>query len=251
MSDQISVSREAGIIRIQLNRPDKKNALTFAMYQAMTSALLQAADEDVRAVLISGCADSFTSGNDIGDFVAAASRDSDDIRIPLDFLQALAACPVPVVAAVNGLAIGIGTSLLLHCDYVLASNGARLQMPFVRLGLVPEGCTSLLIPQLLGQRLAFELLVLGTGIDAERDAQLGIVNQVVSAEQLLPAAETVLEQICQLPPQAVRLSKHMLKGAQADTVSAVIESEGQLFKQRLFSREAQAAFAAFAQRSAK
>ncbi|MFB9886680.1 enoyl-CoA hydratase [Balneatrix alpica] len=242
----IAIEVENGLLSLRIERPAKKNALTQEMYIEMTEALQEAEDNQlIRVVLITGCGDSFTSGNDLGDFIAAASSQGGEVRAPLDFLQTLAAFPKPIVVAVNGLAIGIGTSMLLHCDYVLASGAATFQMPFVKLGLVPEGATSLLIPQLMGQRLAFELLVLGESISAERAQQLGLVNQVVEPELLDMVTMELVERLLSLPPEAVQISKQMLKVSQQQAISAVIEAEGVAFKERLFSTEANEALTAF------
>lgn len=235
--------QENSILTLSINRPDKKNALTLDMYQALTDGLLLAENDDsIRAVVITGSADCFTSGNDILDFMAA-TQGSDKAALPLKFLQTISACRKSVIAAVSGDAIGIGTSMLLHCDLVFCTDDARFQLPFARLGLVPEGGTSLLLPQQLGHRLAFELLVMGNAINGHRAAELGLVNQVVDD----PLSEAVIaaRQLASMPPQAVIQSKKMIKAHHQDHLQTVLVDEIEQFKERLASQEAQEAFSAF------
>lgn len=235
--------RDETLLLLKINRPDKKNALTLDMYKALIDGLEEAEQDDsVRVVVISGTAGCFTSGNDILDFMAAAGQ-PDKAALPLKFLQTISTCSKPIVAAVEGVAVGIGTSMLLHCDLVFCSETSRFQLPFARLGLVPEGGTSLLLPQQLGHRLAFELMVLGNAVDGHRAAELGIVNHVVS-EPLSEAVKTA-RQLATLPPQAVIQSKQMLKSHHQEQLQTVLIDEVEQLTERLNSAEAREAFAAF------
>jgi enoyl-CoA hydratase/carnithine racemase len=240
-----------GVATIEIARPEKKNALTVAMYQAMADAL-GAAREDaaVRAVLVTGQPGVFTSGNDIEDFMARPpGQGSDGLDSPVfRFMRALLDCDKPVVAAVTGAAVGIGTTMLLHCDFVYVSDEARLAMPFVSLGLVPEFASSLLVPQLMGHRRAAEKLLLGdpfTGADA---VDCGIANAVLPAAEVVNHARRVAERFNHLPPGAVRETKQLLRGPQREEVLATIGTEGALFARRLRSPEAMEAFQAFFQK---
>ncbi len=241
----VQVIIEGAVLTIALNRAEKKNALTLNMYAALTEGLLTAAENsNVRAVVLTGEGGSFSAGNDIVDFVAAASaKDNKALSAPVNFLQTIASFPKPIVAAVEGDAIGIGTSMLLHCDLIYAAEDARFQLPFARLGLVPEGGTSLLLPQQLGHRQAFELLVKGDSVEGRRAAELGLINHVVD-NPLLTAKEAASE-LAALPPQAVMQSKKMMKEYQQEELQRVILAEINQFAARLSSAEAQEAFAAF------
>ena len=240
-----------GVATIEIARPEKKNALTIAMYQAMADALHAArADGAVRAVLLTGQPGIFTSGNDIEDFMSRPpGGGSDGMDSPVfQFMRALIECDKPVVAAVTGAAIGIGTTMLLHCDFAYVSDEARLAMPFVGLGLVPEFASSLLLPQLMGQARAAEKLLLGdpfTGADA---VDYGIANAVLPAGEVVNHARRVAERFNSLPPGAVRDAKKLLRGPQAEAILKTIRSEGELFAARLRSPEAMEAFQAFFQK---
>ena len=239
----ITQSKDAAVLTVSINRPDKKNALTLVMYQALIDALILAEeDAEIRAVVLSGTDQCFSSGNDILDFMAAAA-DSDKAALPLKFLQTISTFSKPVVAAVCGDAVGIGTSMLLHCDLVFATQEARFQLPFARLGLVPEGGTSLLLPQQLGHRLAFELLVMGNPISGTRAAELGLINQV--AESPLQSALKAAHQLASMAPLAVVKSKQMMKQHQQDLLQKVLVDEVDNFKKQLASDEAKEAFTAF------
>ena len=240
-----------GVATIEIARPEKKNALTVAMYQAMTDAL-NAAREDgaVRAVLITGQPGVFTSGNDIEDFMTRApGQGSDAMDSPVfQFMRALLECDKPVVAAVTGAAVGIGTTMLLHCDFVYVSDEARLAMPFVALGLVPEFASSLVVPQLMGHRRAAEKLLLGDPFTPEQAVECGIANAVLPAGEVLMHARRVAERFNSLPPGAVRESKQLLRAPQHAQMLDVIRAEGEIFARRLRSPEAMEAFQAFFQK---
>jgi enoyl-CoA hydratase/carnithine racemase len=233
-----------GVATIEIARPEKKNALTIAMYEAMAQAL-RAAREDaaVRAVLIAGQPGIFTSGNDLEDFV---QRPPQGMDTPVfHFMRALMDCDKPVVAAVTGAAIGIGTTMLLHCDFVYVCDDARLAMPFVSLGLVPEFAASLLVPQTMGLRRAAERLLLGDPFTGEQAVECGIANAVLRAAEVLPHARRIAERFNALPPGAVREAKRLMREPQRAATLQVIETEGALFAQRLRSPEAVEAFQAF------
>ncbi len=240
-----------GVATIEIARPEKKNALTVAMYQAMSDALVAAkADPAVRAVLITGQPGIFTSGNDIEDFMTRApGQGSDAMDSPVfRFMRALLDCDKPVVAAVTGAAIGIGTTMLLHCDFVYVADDARLAMPFVALGLVPEFASSLVVPQLMGHRRAAEKLLLGDPFTAEQAVDCGIANAVLAASEVVNHARRVAERFNQLPPGAVREAKQLLRGPQHAAIVQTIRTEGEIFGRRLKSPEAMEAFQAFFQK---
>jgi len=240
-----------GVATIEIARPEKKNALTVAMYVAMADALAVACeDTSVRAVLITGQPGVFTSGNDIEDFMARPpGQGSEGLDSPVfRFMKALLACDKPVVAAVTGAAVGIGTTLLLHCDLVYVADDARLAMPFVSLGLVPEFGSSLLVPQLMGHRRAAEKLLLGDPFTAEQAVECGIANAVLPAGEVLNHARRVAERFNALPPGAVREAKQLMRAPQREQIEATIRTEGALFATRLRSPEATEAFQAFFQK---
>jgi len=240
-----------GVATIEIARPEKKNALTVAMYQAMADALVEAReDAAVRAVLITGQPGIFTSGNDIEDFMTRApGQGSDAMDSPVfRFMRALLECDKPVVAAVTGAAVGIGTTMLLHCDFVYVSDEARLAMPFVALGLVPEFGSSLVVPQLMGHRRAAEKLLTGDPFTPEQAVECGIANAVLPAGEVVNHARRVAERFNQLPPGAVRDAKRLMRGPQHELVLQTIRTEGEIFARRLRSPEAMEAFQAFFQK---
>ena len=245
-----------GVATIEIARPEKKNALTVAMYQAMTDALMAAkADPAVRAVLITGQPGIFTSGNDIEDFMTRGTggggggEGSEDSESPVfRFMRALLDCDKPVVAAVTGGAIGIGTTMLLHCDFVYVSDEARLAMPFVSLGLVPEFGSSLVVPQLMGHRKAAEKLLLGDPFTPEQAVECGIANAVLPASEVVNHARRIAERFNALPPGAVREAKQLMRGPLHQQTLQTIRTEGEIFARRLRSPEAMEAFQAFFQK---
>ena len=229
------------------NRPAKRNALTVAMYAALADELARAASSAaVRAVVITGTGDTFTAGNDINDFVAdpPVSDDSHVVR----FLKALVSFPKPVVAAVNGAAIGIGTTMLLHCDLVLASPTARFQLPFVKLGLCPEGGSSLLLPRMLGLQRASEVLLWGEPFDARAAHDMGLVNEVVEEGGLLASTASRVERLLELPPDAIAAAKELIRAPLRAELAETMLREANAFQKRLASREAAEAFAAFVEK---
>jgi enoyl-CoA hydratase/carnithine racemase len=233
-----------GIATIEIARPEKKNALTGAMYLALAQAFDAAREDDaVRAVLLTGQPGIFTSGNDIEDFV---KRPANLQEAPsFVFMKALMGCDKPVIAAVTGAAIGIGTTLLLHCDFVYVSDEARLALPFVTLGLVPEFASSLIVPQLMGNVRAAEKLLLGDPFSGADAVECGIANAVLPASEVVKHARRVAERFNALPPGAVRATKRLLRRHRAATLLETIAAEGEVFGARLQSPEAKEAFSAF------
>ncbi|MDU9415398.1 enoyl-CoA hydratase [Pseudomonas sp. zfem005] len=248
MSEHIHLERDQGLLTIRMQRADKMNALTRAMYGAMADAL-DAAGEDrsVRAVLITGSETCFTSGNDVADFIQAppSGLDSEVFR----FMKSLFDFAKPVVAAVNGPAVGIGTTLLLHCDLVYVARDAKLKMPFVNLGLCPEFGSSLILPRMLGHARAAQLLLLGESFTGEQAATWGIANEALdSGAATLARAREMAQRFEQLAPSAVAVSKRLMREPGREELRQVIMEEGELFGQRLRTPEAIEALSAFMQR---
>ena len=233
-----------GIARIALDRPEKKNAFTSEMYRLLGEALAAAdADAAVRAVLLHGTRECFSAGNDIADFLKPRLRPEDSPAAPL--FRTLPVMQKPVVAAVNGPAIGIGSTMLLHCDLVYAGQSARFQLPFVPLGIVPEFGSTLLLPLLAGYQRAAELFLLGEPFTAEQAREAGIVNAVVPVAEVLELAERKARALAALPPESMRLTKALLKSTQRGALETRIAEETRIFAERLNSAEAKAAIKAF------
>jgi enoyl-CoA hydratase/carnithine racemase len=248
MSEHVLVEREEGLLTLRLNRLDKKNALTRAMYSHMAEVLEHAdSDPSVRAVLICGGEECFTSGNDIADFLQEPPTGMDS---PVFFfMRALFEMKKPVVAAVAGSAVGIGTTLLLHCDLVYVSQDAKLKMPFVALGLCPEYGSSFILPQMVGHAKAAELLLLGESFTGAQAAEWGIANQALeTGAATLAKAKEMAKRFQHLPPKAVEVSKELMRGPCREKLRQVIADEGALFNERLRSPEAIEALSAFMQR---
>ena len=236
-----------GVATIEIARPEKKNAITQAMYQQMADAInAAAADASVRAVLITGQPGIFTSGNDIEDFMQRPPGDAESPAFV--FMRALIGCDKPVIAAVTGAAIGIGTTMLLHCDFVYVSDEARLAMPFVSLGLVPEFGSSLVVGQLMGNVRAAEKLLLGDPFTGAEAVEVGIATAVLPAPEVVNHARRIAERFNALPPGAVRETKKLMRRSRNDAVLETIGVEGKVFAQRLQSPEAKEAFSAFFQK---
>ena len=244
MSDPVLISVSNGVQTIRFNRPEKKNALTSDMYLHLTDALRSGDDDDrIRVHLFLGSDGAFTAGNDIGDFIRFAEDGAvgDPVQ---EFLKTLARTKKPMVAGVDGLAIGIGTTLLLHCDLAYASERSTFRTPFTDLGLVPEAASSLLAPRLMGHVRAFELLVSGKPYSAMEALDAGLVNAIATDDDLETLAVKAACDLAAKPPEAVAISRQLLRGDRADTLQQ-IDLELQHFANRLKSSEAQAAFAAF------
>jgi len=242
MTAQLQTSE--GIASITIARPARKNALDLATYGALADAFeAVAADPAARAVVLAGEGDVFCAGNDIGDFLARPSIAPGDP--PVRFMHALSRCPVPVVAAVRGAAVGIGTTMLLHCDFVYCADTTRLSLPFVHLGLCPEYASSLLLPRRAGYLRAAEKLLLGDPISPEDALEMGIVSRILPEAEVLPWARRQAARIAALAPGAVRETKRLLRRGEALAVDETIDEELRSFATRLQSPEARAALQAF------
>jgi enoyl-CoA hydratase/carnithine racemase len=243
MTPEIVVTDEDGVRIVRMNRPDKKNALTQPMYEDMTRALREAeASEAIRCVVLAGGPGAFCAGSDISDFQKRAEGGLKPITV--DFLHALVRNPRPLLAAVDGLAIGIGTTMLLHCDYVVATGAATFATPFTKLGLIPEAASSLLGPVRMGHARAFALLVMGRPMTAADAKAAGLINAVVDAAALEATVMQAAREVAALPAGAVALARKLLRG-NLDELSRRVDTEAMHFKERLQSDEARAAFAAF------
>jgi enoyl-CoA hydratase/carnithine racemase len=247
MTDHVIVTDDGPIRILRLNRPAKKNALTDQMYETLAESLENAAvSKTVRCVVITGGSTAFTAGGDLHDFLHAAQHEGLRPQV-MRFLHRLPHAGKPLVAAVQGVAIGIGTTMLLHCDYVVAAIDARFSTPFANLGLVPEAGSSLLMPRLMGTRRAFELLVMGRPLDADEAKTLGLVNVVVPAGEVEPEAIKAARMIAALPVEAVAAARRLIRGPTAEIVKR-IDEEAEIFRMRVKSTEAKAAFEAFLSR---
>jgi enoyl-CoA hydratase/carnithine racemase len=243
MSDLVLITDDGPVRTIRMNRPEKKNALTMVMYDAMAEGIETAPKANIRCILIGGAPTVFCAGNDIGDFLQAAMGGGLGAPI-LRFLHALARCETPMVAAVQGNAVGVGTTMLMHCDHVVASTEAKFSTPFVSLGLVPEAASSLIAPRVMGHAKAFSMLVMGKSLTADEAKDAGIVNTIPAPDAVEAEAMKAAQHIAALPPQAVMASRRLMRGA-PDEIVARIDAEAEQFKERLKSAEAQAAFTAF------
>jgi enoyl-CoA hydratase/carnithine racemase len=247
MTDQVVVTDNGAVRVIRMNRPEKKNALTQPMYVAMTAALHEAnASDAMRCVVLAGGPNAFSAGADIAEFLESAQTGGLRPKT-VAFLHALARNQKPLVAAVGGLAVGIGTTMLLHCDYVVAATSATFATPFSRLGLIPEAGSSLLAPMRMGHARAFALLAMGRPLTAEAAKEAGIVNEVVDPAAVEDVALKAARDIAALPPGAIAVSRRLLRGEPDDVVKR-IDTETALFRERLQSDEARAAFSAFLSR---
>lgn len=251
MTDHVRTDLSNGVLTLTLNRPEKKNALTRPMYQALADAINAAgSDPAVRCILIQAEGDTFTAGNDLGDFAAfgAGGATTADRAHGNPFLQALAAATRPIVAAVNGRAVGIGTTMLLHCDLVYVADDARLTTPFVNLALVPEAASSLLLPARIGHARAFAMFVLGEPVDAPTALAWGLASAVCPRAELRATARAAADAIAARPPAAVGITKALMRDSAA--MLARMTAEGEHFTAQLRSAEAREAFAAFAEKRA-
>jgi enoyl-CoA hydratase/carnithine racemase len=248
MSDHIRVEIADHVMEITFTRPDKKNALSNAMYGVWADALdLAEADPAIRAVIHTGEGDAFTAGNDLQDFMQVASGMASGPRHVGRVLQNLAKAQKPLIAAVNGLAVGVGTTMLLHCDLVYVAAAAKLTTPFVGLGLVPEAASSLLLPQAIGAKRAYAMFALGEAISGAEAVTFGLANRAFpTAAEALAAARAAGQALVNRPPQALALTKALMRDGEA--LGALMLKEGALFEQQLRSDEAREAFTAFMER---
>lgn len=245
MSVHVRVEASGGVVAITLARPERRNAITVAMYAALADAVEQAqGDPSLRLITLAGEGEDFTAGNDLADFLAAMPRDGEEIAV-WRLLRALANNDLPLVAAVHGNAIGIGTTLLLHCDLVLAAEGTRFLLPFVDLGLVPEAASSLLLPRLAGRRRAARYLLLGEPFGAEEAREWGLVSKVVPRGELARALEETVAALVAKPATALRLTQQLLRHGSRDEILERFELENGHFSERLTSAEVKEAITAF------
>ena len=253
MGDQVKVERlhDGAVMALTLDRPDRRNAITVAMYAALAAAIEEAQDDSaVRLITIRGAGQDFTAGNDLADFMQEMpAPGTSDIPV-WRLLRALAGNRKPLIASVQGNAVGIGTTLLLHCDFVLAEDGCRFVMPFVDLGLVPEAASSLILPRLAGRRMAARLLLLGEKFGAQQALEAGIASHVVPAGELASATETLVAALLAKPAQALQLTQALLRREGRDEILERMELENGHFAERLTSDEVkQAIMSFFAQRA--
>lgn len=243
----IIIERRGAVQTIRMNRPDKKNAITRAMYAAMADALRSGdADPEIRVHVFFGVPGAFSAGNDLADFMAIATGGEGGGEV-WEFLLALAQSEKPLLSGVDGIAVGIGTTLNLHCDLTFATPRTVFKTPFVDLGLVPEAGSSLLVPAILGRQQAFAMLALGEGLSAERAKAAGLIYDVVPEDTLEAAVLTAAEAVAAKPPQALKIARDLMR-APREAVVARIREEGEHFSERLKSDEARQAFMAFMSR---
>ncbi len=246
MSEDILVERAGGRMRIRMNRPERRNAITVAMYAVLADAVEAAAiDEDVRLITIEGAGEDFTAGNDLADFLAEMPPPG-TTDIPVwRLLRALAKNEVPLIAAVHGNAVGIGTTMLFHCDLVIAEEGTRFVMPFVDLGLVPEAASSLILPRLAGRRRAARYLLLGESFGPDEAREFGLVSHVVAKGELDAALNSKAAALLAKPAEALRLTQRLLRRGNSEEILERMEIENGHFGERLNSDEVKGAIAAF------
>jgi enoyl-CoA hydratase/carnithine racemase len=247
MTEHIKIEHRDHILTLTFARPDKKNALTNAMYGALADAILAAeTDKAVRVIVLRGEGDMFTAGNDVGEFAMMATGAFKGERHVSRFVEAIARSTQPMVAAVQGRAVGIGTTMLLHCDFVLLAENAQLSTPFVSLALVPEAASTMLMPLRVGYARAYEMFALGETMDAKTALQLGIANRVVPLERLHAETATVAAKLAKLPAGSLAATKRLMRNA--DVLAAQIGAESKCFAERLQTAEAREAFTAFAEK---
>ncbi len=250
MTDHIKTELNNGVLTVTLARADKKNAITQAMYAALAEATERArADDAVRVLMFRGEGDSFSAGNDIGDFIAIGSQAGQPTDMPVfRFLKALADLDKPVVAAVRGRAVGIGLTLLLHCDMVVVAEDALLSAPFINLALAPEAASSMLLPAVLGHQRAFEIFALGEPIDGKTAVAWGLANRAVAADQVEAVAAQLAGKLAARAPNSIRKTKRLMRDA--ERLWELMQREGEAFGSQMKSPEAMEAFMAFTQKRA-
>lgn len=250
MSEHIRTQLDGGVLTVVFDRADKKNAITQAMYKALADATEQAKTDDaVRVILFRSEGDSFSAGNDIADFIAIGQTEGDLVEMGVfRFLKALADLDKPAVAAVRGRAVGIGLTLLLHCDMVVVAEDALLSVPFVNLALAPEAASSLLLPRVLGHQRAFELFALGEAIDGKTALAWGLANRAVAADQVEATAADLAAKLAARAPNSIRKTKALMRDAEA--LWTVMQLEAKAFGSQMRSPEAMEAFMAFSQKRA-
>jgi enoyl-CoA hydratase/carnithine racemase len=251
MSEPVLTELNGGVLTVTLNRPEKKNAITQAMYAALAAATERARTDDaVRVLLFRAAGDSFSAGNDIADFIAIGSSGGGQVvDAPVfHFLKALADLDKPAMAAVRGRAVGIGLTLLLHCDMVVVAEDALLSAPFVNLALAPEAASSLLLPMVLGHQRAFEIFALGEPIDGRTAQAWGLANRAVPADQVDALAAELAAKVAARAPNSIRKTKRLMRDS--ERLWALMQEEGEAFGSQMSSPEAMEAFMAFTQKRA-
>ena len=245
MSEHVRVEKRDAVLSITLDRPERRNAITVAMYAALADAVEQASkDSSVRIVVFRGEGQDFAAGNDLADFLDASTRDGGEIAV-WRVLRALAACETPLVAAVHGNCVGIGTTMLLHCDLVVAEEGTRFSLPFVDLGLVPEAASSLLLPRLAGRRLAARYLLLAEPFGVDEALSIGLVSHRAEAGALDEGLAGILARLLAKPREALRETNRLLRHGGREEILERMQIEGAVFAERLQSDEVKEAIAAF------
>jgi len=245
LSEHVQIERDGDVLTISLARPERRNAITVAMYAELADAIESAAsDESIRLITLGGQGQDFTAGNDLGDFMAELPRDGSDIPV-WRLLRALAKNQVPILAAVHGNAVGIGTTMLFHCDLVVAEEGTRFLMPFVDLGLVPEAASSLIMPRLAGRRRAARHLLLCEPFGPEEALEFGLVSHIASAGELDALVGKLVAALRAKPAEALRLTQRLLRRGQTDELLERMELENGHFSERLTSTEVREAITAF------
>ena len=245
MAEQVLIRREENLLSITLARPERRNAITIAMYAALADAIEEASgDERIRVITIEGQGQDFAAGNDLADFVDTPPRLGQEIPV-WRMLRLLAACETPIVAAVHGNCVGIGTTMLLHCDLVIADETARFSMPFVDLGLVPEAASSLLFPRIAGRRDAARYLLLGEPFGAEEARSIGLVSHLAASATLGNELDRLVRALLAKPPEALRATQRLLRHGNSGEILERMKIEGALFADRLASPEAKQAINAF------
>jgi enoyl-CoA hydratase/carnithine racemase len=245
MSEHVRVEHDGGLLAITLDRPDRRNAITVAMYAALADAVEQASgDSSIRAISIRGEGQDFAAGNDLADFLEAAPRLDEEIPV-WRLLRALATCETPIVAGVHGNCVGIGTTMLLHCDLVIADDTARFSMPFVDLALVPEAASSLLFPRLAGRRRAARYLLLAEAFGPDEALAIGLVSHRAPAGMVVQRMDEIVAALLAKPPEALRQTQRLLRHGSSEEVLARMKLESSLFAERLASAEVKQAITAF------
>jgi enoyl-CoA hydratase/carnithine racemase len=244
MSEHVRTRRDGGLLSVTLARPERRNAITVAMYAALADAVEQgSSDESVRLILFRGEGEDFAAGNDLADFLEVRPG-GEEIAV-WRFLRALATCETPLMAVVHGNCVGIGTTMLLHCDFVVAEDGARFSMPFVDLGLVPEAASSLLLPRIAGRRRAARYLLLGEPFDVDEAVSCGLVSHRAAHGELDSTVSQIVDRLLAKPPEALRAAQLLLRHGSRDEVLDRMRLEGDVFAERLSSPEVKEAISAF------
>ncbi|HVU30587.1 MAG TPA: enoyl-CoA hydratase [Sphingomicrobium sp.] len=245
MNEHVRTDVKDGVLFVTLARPERRNAITVAMYAALANAVEKAsADSSIRVLVFRGEGQDFAAGNDLADFLDVSARSGEEIAV-WRFLRALAACETVIVAAVHGNCVGIGTTMLLHCDLVVAEEGSRFSLPFVDLGLVPEAASSLLLPRLAGRRLAARYLLLAEAFGVEEAMDVGIVSHAARAGELDLALGRIIEGLLAKPPEALRETQRLLRHGARGEILERMQLEGSVFAERLKSPEVKEAISAF------